>query len=168
MSDNDDHTAAEETRYRSALDGAVRLLTRRRHTRRELERKLSARGHAAETIQRACDTCERLGYVDDRTAADFYIEELKAKGYGRRHIQFSMKKKGFDAALSEHRIRECYDEEEEAAIARQVMDRKQRTLKKGRPAADARQKLYRHLYSRGFPPELIHRVLSGRDDQGCF
>ena len=164
MPQDDDNTAAEEAHYRSALDAAVRLLTRRRHTRRELERKLSARRHSAEAIRRACDTCERLGYVDDRAAADLYIEELKKKGYGRRHIQYSMKKKGFDAVLSEHRIQECYDEDEEAVIARQVMNKKRRTLKKGRPAADNRQKLYRHLYQRGFPPELIHRVLNAADE----
>lgn len=149
-----------ETRYRSAMDTAVRLLTNRRHTRHELARKLGSRGVDENTATAVLAACERLGYVDDAETALFYIDELKAKGYGRRHVWFAMQKKGFDPTLIENGLSRRYPLGEETDAALRMATKKRKSLGGERAGRDQRDKIYRYLYSRGFSTEAAKAAVT--------
>lgn len=149
-----------ETRYRSAMDTAVRLLTNRRHTRRELARKLDSRGVDEDTAAEVLAACERLGYVDDAETALFYIDELKAKGYGRRHVWFAMQKKGFDLSLIEDGLLRRYPPVEEVDAALRMAAKKRKSLGGKKAGREQRDKVYRYLYSRGFSTEATNEAMT--------
>ncbi|MFH1981713.1 MAG: regulatory protein RecX [Pseudomonadota bacterium] len=161
MNPNDDtRVPQEEIRYRTAMDTAVRLLTNRRHTRWELARKLAGRGVGEDTAAAVIATCERLGYVDDAETALFYIDELKAKGYGRRHIRFAMQKKGFDEALIDDGITRRYPPAEETDAALRMALKKRKSLSGKKADRALREKTYRYLYSRGFSADAVNDAMS--------
>lgn len=69
--------------YRNALG----LLVRREHSRRELERKLGARGIESEAMDAALDTLSRQGYQDDARFADMLVRTRIGGGYGPIRIR---------------------------------------------------------------------------------
>jgi regulatory protein len=147
-------------RYRNAMNLAVRLLTRRRHTHAELSRKLRSRGMDAQTVAAVMAECERLGYVNDQDAALMYVEELKSKGYGRRHVRLAMKKKGFAADLVDTALGARYLAEEAMDIAKRMAKKKKKSLSHRASGRKLREKLYRYLSSRGFSADTARRAIA--------
>ena len=75
---------------RRALD----LLARREHGRRELERKLAARGFAEEAVAAALDDLERSGTLSAARFTESFIRARAAKGQGPRRIRFELIERG--------------------------------------------------------------------------
>jgi len=75
---------------RRALD----LLARREHSRRELERKLAARGFAEEAVAAALDDLERSGALAAARFTESFIRARVAKGQGPRRIRFELAERG--------------------------------------------------------------------------
>jgi regulatory protein len=142
------------------MNTAVLLLTRRQHTCRELARKLGCRGVDGDTVAEVIAACERLGYLNDTEAALVYINELKNKGYGFRHVRFAMQKKGFDNALIEDALSAQYLTDEEAETALRMALKKRRSLGMRKNGRKLREKVYRFLYSRGFSSDATRRALN--------
>ena len=61
---------------------AVELLARREHSRRELVRKLDARGFPAELVLRVLDELERTGVLANARFTDSFVRSRVAKGQG--------------------------------------------------------------------------------------
>jgi regulatory protein len=154
-----DRTPGAKIKYRNAMNTAVRLLTRRQHTCRELARKLGSRGVDGDTVAEVIAACEGLGYLNDAEAARVYINELKNKGYGYRHVRFAMQKKGFDGALVEDALSAHYLPAEEAQAALRMALKKQRSLGKRKAGRELRENVYRFLYARGFSSDATRRAL---------
>ena len=86
-------TTKTNSSSKSAFNSAIRILTRRDHSRHELVLKLKQRGFSREDIDHAVSACEEYDYIDDERTADVYIRQLKRKGYGKKRIQLELKKK---------------------------------------------------------------------------
>ncbi len=80
--------------YRKALNTALRILTRRDHSKHELSQKLTARGYAGEVIDEVVSKCERFDYINDERTAQVFIRQLHRKGYGLKRIRFELNRKG--------------------------------------------------------------------------
>jgi regulatory protein len=154
---DEDKTYQEE--FADAMNAAIHLLSRRNHTKYEIRQKLKQRGFIAEIISRVLAECERLNYVDDEKTAQFYLRELGAKGYGKQRIRFSMKKKGLDHALTEKLLSEEHSETEEMENARRLFESRIARFNREKDAGKRREKIYRFLYSRGFSPSLISKLI---------
>ncbi len=92
-----------------ALSRAVGLLARREHSRRELARKLAARGFDAPDIDAALNRLEDKGLQDDQRFADTLIRTRVGAGHGPTRIRAELGTHGLDeaaidAALDEHSI----------------------------------------------------------------
>lgn len=155
-----DKTTGGDIRYRSAMDTAAGLLARRRHTRRELERKLGQRGIDADTIASVVAACERLGYVNDDDTARAYIGELSGKGYGRRHIRQAMHQKGFAPEVIETGLTRRYPPADEVDAAVRAAEKKYRQLGRRDSGRTLRDKVYRFLYTRGFTAEAVGAAMA--------
>jgi regulatory protein len=151
----------ETIQFRSAMDTAVGLLSRRAHTAHELSLKLRKRCIRGEIIERVVAECARLNYIDDEDTARRYVAELKSKGYGRRHVSAAMQKKGLAADTAEIALEEGYSNSEEKEIAVKMLEKKKNTLTREKDRYKRKGKIYRYLYARGFSPETIASV-SGR------
>ncbi len=153
----------DSPQYRSAMDTAVRLLTRRRHSRGELARKLAERHFSKAVIDRILDQCERLDYIDDAAAAEAYIEELKARGHGPRQVKRAMAGKAFAPELVDTVLHSRYPDDEERRIAARCLAKKAAVFVRETNLWKRKQKIYRFLYGRGFSPEVISAAVAEFD-----
>lgn len=71
----------------SPTQRALALLTRREHSRKDLLRKLQARGVAIEQAQEVTDTLEASGWQSDARFAESLLRARAGSGYGPAYIR---------------------------------------------------------------------------------
>jgi len=79
------------------LQRALGLLVRREHSRKELGRKLVARGIEPEQAQAAVDRLASEGWQDDERFAETLVRNRANSGYGPRHILAELGTHGLDS-----------------------------------------------------------------------
>lgn len=139
---------------------ALGLLVRREHSRRELSRKLVARGLDAEEVEAAVDRLAEEGWQDDDRFAESLVRQRAASGYGPFHIRAELGTHGLDSAQVEAAM-ESFDGDwlenaRDLARRRQGEDFAADPVRR-RKAADL-------LARRGFPGELIRQVTRLEDE----
>lgn len=75
---------------------ALGLLVRREHSRRELTRKLAARGVEAEDARAAVDRMTAEGWQDDARFAEQLVRSRAGNGYGPLRIRAELATHGLD------------------------------------------------------------------------
>jgi regulatory protein len=143
---------------------ALSLLARRRHSREELRRKLSNRGFESRIVDKVLSECERLKYIDDEAAADFYMGELLRKRIGIGRVKDSMKARGFDRDLVNRMIDEHQLLEREPELAAAAVEKKKSSLSREPDRRKRKEKAVRFLRSRGFRPSTISGVLDDMEE----
>ena len=78
------------------LQRALGLLVRREHSRKELARKLSARGVGADEARAAVEKLAGEGWQDDMRFAASLLRNRVANGYGPLHIRAELGMHGLD------------------------------------------------------------------------
>jgi regulatory protein len=79
------------------LQRALGLLVRREHSRKELTRKLLARGVEAEAASAAVERLAGEGWQDDVRFAELLVRSRAATGYGPLHIRAELATHGLDS-----------------------------------------------------------------------
>lgn len=104
---------SEEENLSKAKDKALRLLSFRDHSKKELIEKIR-QSFGCECAERAADKMENLGLVDDEKFADSYAKELfESKLYSVRRIEYELAKKGISNEMIEKVMSEnIFDERE--------------------------------------------------------
>lgn len=80
----------------TATQRALGLLTRREHSRRELTRKLAARGVEAEEAAAAVSRLAEAGWQDDARFAESLVRSRAGSGYGPLHVRAELGQHGLD------------------------------------------------------------------------
>jgi regulatory protein len=136
---------------------AMNFLARREHSRAELARKLAPHGEADE-IAALLDQLEQ----DNLLSNARYAESLAHSRIGR-HGSVRLKSELREKGVPETIIAGVVDQARGAdlAAARAVWQKKF-----GEPPADAREraKQQRFLLGRGFPSDVVRRVVGGEED----
>jgi regulatory protein len=149
--------------HRKALNTALRILTRRDHSKYELEQKLKQRGIGDELLGIVISECERYGYINDERTARVCIRQLYKKGYGLRRIQYELSRKGLKGKRIDRISSECLSEDDERECAQRVLQKHYQRFEKEKDFRKRRDKIYRFLYTRGFSEgiisELIRKIL---------
>ena len=84
--------------YEQTKDKALRLLTFRAHSEKELCDKLRMSGAKEEDIERTLEFCRRYGFVNDLQYAKSKAKDLKnLKKYGKRRIEAELYSKGISS-----------------------------------------------------------------------
>ena len=144
-------------RRKSCFERAVDLVARRAHLRRELERKLTARGFDGDEVAAALDRLHELGYLDDRqTARDLASFRMRRRHDGPLKVQAELRRRGADADLAEQVVRELLPDGDRQAARREA----ERWLARGRREAPA---LARHLSRKGYTAGSIGALLDELD-----
>lgn len=153
-----------EVRSMEALDDALRLLSVRPRSRRELERRLSAKDHDDGVVSRALERCEELGYLDDvEFAASHTRDRIRLKPRGKLKLLAELRQKGVSEEDAREGIERAFREEEatERELAGRILEKKWRGLA-GRDRRKERRRLSGHLKRRGFPFDLIRELVDER------
>jgi len=144
--------ASEQT----PLQRALRLLTRREHSRRELSRKLKVRGCPADEVEQVITRLAEEGWQSDHRFADNLLRARANAGYGPRYIRAELTTHG----LSNHIIETAFQrfDSDWSDIACALLRRRfagntiMHDIKQRRKASDL-------LTRRGFDGHCIQRAL---------
>jgi regulatory protein len=134
---------------------ALRYLTRREHSRSELERKLRPHAQSTEILQGVLGELEGRKLLSNHRFAESRTRVLSRK-YGAARIRQDLKARGVD----EETIAQVAPSDD-LERARAILARKYRE-----PATSAEEKAKRSrfLQSRGFSCEIISRLMSSRGE----
>ena len=87
------------TSFSTLYDRALRLLSRRNHSRYELRRKLSRKGPSG-VLDHVLDHLESRGYIDDQTFAyERALRQRRSKYWGSRRISQDLRSLGISARI---------------------------------------------------------------------
>lgn len=142
-------------------DHAVRALGRRMRTQAELTRLLAARAEpgpaGAEAVNAVLARLRAHGYLNDTAYAETFARLRQENDkFGARRVRQDLRQKGIAAPLVEQTLAERYASTDEAALARQHLERK-RIGKPTNPKDSAR--VMRRLLTAGFSTGTIYKVL---------
>ena len=146
---------------KSAMEKAMRLLSRRALSERELLNKLCAAGYPFREARDAVAECRKRGYVNDEAFAADYTELLAGRCLGGRRIRLALRKRGIPAELQEEPLEAAA--ETEAERASEALAYKLRLLARETDPRRKREKAFRFLVGRGFSCESCRTAL-GRAD----
>ena len=152
----------DQAALKKAKSRALRFLTYRARTVKELETYLQQKEFAAGIVTSVIAEMKDYGYIDDYKFARDYINYRKSRGYGIKRIQYELKLKGIERDCIEELVADNYDREEELNKIRDMLRKRlpddgiidQRWV--------ARQAGF--LARRGFQENLIMNVLRELDN----
>ena len=135
------------------------MLSRREHSRHELEQRLQSR-FDVELLDMVLNELRDEGLQSDQRFIESFVSAKVNRGQGPVKIAFELKKKG----VNEQKVREQLDsyQGQWQQLARQVLVRKF-----GEASVidlKERQKRQRFIAGRGFPNEICYRLFDSFDD----
>ncbi len=146
--------------YRLTLNRALGILARREHSEVELATKLRRKGHAHEQVQRVLGHLKTENLQSNERFAEAYVHSRIGRGYGPMHIRNELGKRGISEVLVEQTL--TRSAEFWIDIARHALQKRfNRVPKQEAATRDHWNKQARFLARRGFPADLIYRVLGG-------
>ncbi len=136
---------------------AMNYLARREHSRAELARKLAPHGEA-EDIAALLDQLEQDNLLSNSRYAEA-LAHSRAGRHGSARLKSELREKGVPEAILAEVVGQARDAD--LAAARSVWQKKF-----GKLPADAKEraKQQRFLLGRGFPSEVVRRVVGGEED----
>ncbi len=140
---------------REAQSAAVRLLSSREHARVELARKLVGKGHSRDVVDAALERLEELELLSDERFAESFVRSRVDRGHGPLRIRADLRSRGVDESIIDTVLMATDDYwRDHAELARQK--------RFGPVPPDGRDtwtRQARFLAQRGFPSDVIYRVL---------
>lgn len=124
----------------------------------DIRSKILKQGFSADEAEKMIAYLKKNKYLDDsRYARAFAVDKVRFSGWGRMKVRMGLRAKGFDDAVISQAL-EYIPEADYMDALQKVMTAKARSL--DLKDVKDRQKLYRHVASRGFESQLI--ILSMR------
>jgi regulatory protein len=149
----------DDAAYRAAFERAVGLLAQREHSVRELTAKLASRGVAADTARLVVDDLRGRGLQSDERFAEAFVHARVGRGQGPVRIRRELAERGIHDDVADQLLTQPAEYWLERAQA-------VRARKFGAALPAERRdwnRQARFLAQRGFPADLIYRMLGGRD-----
>lgn len=143
------------------LDYAVKSLSSKMKSVRDLRRKLADRAEPGESGEAAIEAVilklKDLGYLsDERFAADYTRLRKENDKFGRRRVQQHLFQKGIASDLSNKTLTDAYADVDELALAKQHVQRKRM-----KPPTNEKEiaRAMRRLIAAGFTTKTVWKVL---------
>jgi regulatory protein len=150
-----DDRSSLETTHRKVYRQALRLLTRRSYTRRELKRKLTDQGAAGDAADMVINRCRQLGYLNDHQLGCDLIHRVFRKGYGPARVRQDLRRKCYTRDEIGRLMESCDCAGLEPPAARQALRKKAKALRHVADIRKRREKACRFLHSRGFSQSVV-------------
>ena len=152
-----------------AREICLRHLAVRPRTRAELAKALAHKEISAEVIAEVLDRYDEVGIIDDAAFARAWVSSRHhGRGLARRALGNELRQRGVDTDVANEALG-ALDDDEEAATARALVERKLRTAT-GRPEAVFRR-LVGMLARKGYPPGVairtVKEALAARDTEAA-
>lgn len=137
---------------------AIRYLSAREHSKRELAAKLQRFAEAGDDLDALMDWLEKEGYLSDTRFAESLVRRRMGR-YGDSRIRQELKSHQVAEVFPDAAMRQMLPDE--SARAREVWEKKF-----GQPPADAKERArqMRFLQQRGFSTSAIRKAMAGDSD----
>ena len=137
---------------------ALRLLSQREHSRKELEQKLKPHEETPGELAEALDFLAAKDFINEKRVVESVVNRRASK-LGAARVRQELVAKGLPA----DDIAEAVEAMRSTELERALLVWRKRF---GTPPLDAseRAKQVRFLVSRGFAPEVVRRVVAGADE----
>jgi len=137
---------------------AQAILARRDHSEAEIRAKLKRKKFAPAQIDTTINKLTKLGLINDQSFTATYINStLNYKAVGPKWLAYKLKQKGIAQTIIDQAIADIFTDQKEHELAQQAADSWRRTHP--RHTGD-RQRLTRHLISRGFSYQTVNSYLA--------
>ena len=148
--------------YDELLDYAVKSLSAKMKSIRDLRRKLLDRAESEADVDTVLTKLKDLGYLsDERFAADYTRLRQENDKFGRRRVQQGLMQRGIATPLANETLDKAYEDVDEVKLAREYIARKR--MKQPEGDREQRQKesarAMRRLIGAGFSPKAVYKVL---------
>lgn len=139
---------------------ALKLLSYRSKTSKEILKKMREKGYDQVTINNSVGFLEKLGYVNDRQyALNFVREKVNIQKLGRKRLEFELFKKGIDQDIVNDVISELVDTNEEYRRALEIGLKKLNSSYKNDDKQAQYRKLGGYLQRKGYNYDVVKKVL---------
>lgn len=130
--------------YNKALNYAYLLLKYRPRARREIVDRLGKKGYAVSVIDKVLSSLESYNYINDEEFARLFVSSGRLKGWGRKKIDYALKRFGITECLRKEALKdkEVFREDLKELIKKKLSRFKQKK--------NAYQKIVRYFAARGF------------------
>ena len=150
-----------EEQEAAAKEICLRLLTDRARTKHELGARMRQKGVPDEVAETVLARFDEVGLIDDEAFASAWVRSRhRGRGLGRKAIAQELRRKGVAKEVADEALTEV-DDEAEAQRARELVDRKLRTMRIAGP--EDRQKAGRRLIGmlarKGYPGSIVYPVV---------
>lgn len=145
----------------AAREICLRLLTDRSRTRHELAQALTRRGVPDDAADTVLSRFDEVGLIDDAAFAGQWVRSRhNHRGLARRAIAMELRRKGVDDEVAGEALEEV-DDDSEARRARELVDRKLRTVPADTPEQrkKAANRLVGMLARKGYGGGVAYRVV---------
>ena len=141
----------------TALEYAMKILSKRVYAESEICTKLQKKGFPPEEIASAIEDCRRYSFLNDERYAADYANLLNSRGCGsilirRKLVMLRIKEEFIEQAVADVA-------EKEMDAAKNSLDFKLRMLKNEKDNFKKKQKIYAFLVSRGYSFDIIRELL---------
>jgi regulatory protein len=130
----------------------LRLLTRRDHSRKEIQDKLAFKGYNRSEVSSVVDELSQQSWQDDKRYAESYARVRSQKGFGPVRIAYELRQQGIEAETIEDIVRSMESVWQD--ILMQVFIKKYAKLET--VDSNERSKRIRFLLQRGFSSAMIN------------
>jgi regulatory protein len=142
--------------FNEAKIKAVRYLSLKLHSKKEVRNKLKLDGFKDGIIQKVLEELTSMGYVDDKVFAGKYIcDRSKLKPVSRKLLVYELQSKGISKEIIEEEFSECGTNDAEAA---EIITRK-RFGKSDFSDEKTDKKIQAFLNYRGFSRDIINEII---------
>jgi regulatory protein len=137
---------------------ALKLITRKRYTQKELETKLRGKKTGTKKDRdKVINRLKELNYINDKEFAKDYIQtRLIINPKGENLLKLELRLKGIDRQIIDNAITNAKIDETKVAL--DVIERKKNSIKRVE-GQKRKEKILRLLSSRGFKLETIYKIL---------
>ena len=148
----------KEERKKEAKDMALRFLSFRRRTEKQVKEKLQKKGFDEKTIKATIDKLKEFDLINDLEFATSWVKDrLSFKPRGRKLLKQELYKKGISKETIEQVTEELCQDEDKSAL--ELLEKIKKRYKGLEPKV-ARRRMFGFLLRRGFSYETTKKALN--------
>ena len=140
-----------------AYEKALRLLTVRSRTRKELKQRLVAERFSDKVAEQVLERLTATGLIDDKKFAIDRARAMgKGKGWGPRKLRSDLLKKGIENEAIDEAVSQAYGTQSSTQVMKRLIKKRFGTQVLTRKAdRKSKGKAQRFLLGRGFEPDEV-------------
>jgi len=148
----------KEERKKEAKDVALKILSFRRRTEKQVKDKLQKKGFDEKTIKATIDKLKEFDLINDLEFATAWVKDrLAFKPRGKKLLKQELWKKGIKKEMIEQVTEELCQDEDKSAL--ELLEKIKKRYKDLEPKA-AKRRMFNFLLRRGFSYEVARQVLA--------